>query len=101
MLNLANEPSWILEIQGLTEAERDAVQVKYDRLRRPPNEEWITGLTPLFDIEAGNVTEFHDVSPFFETLVHQLQFKPASSNLPPNTNGFQPHEVREWKFTKH
>jgi hypothetical protein len=100
-LNLANEPSWVLEIQGLTESERDAVQSKYDRLRRPPHEEWITGLTPLFDIEAGNVTEFHDVSPFFGTLETQLGFKPDSNKHPPNTTAFQPHEIREWKFTKH
>jgi len=99
-LNLANEPSWILEIHGLNEAQRDQVVTKYDRLRRPPNEDWITGLTPLIDIEAGNVAEFHDVTPFFDTLVNQLQFKPAASNLPGNTENFQPHEIREWKFSK-
>lgn len=98
-LNMENKPSWVLEILGLNSTERDLIRIKFDRLRRPPNEDWIPAVTPLFDIHDGDLTEFHDVSPFFDVL-KELEYKPSSKNPPPNTNGFQPKEVREWHFTK-
>jgi len=97
-LNLENKPSWVLEIAGLDEVERDVVHVKYDRLRRP-KEDWVTGVSALYDIHDGDVTEFHDVSPFFDTL-RDLQYKASSHNPPPNTSKFQPKETREWHFSK-
>jgi len=97
-LNLENKPSWVLEIIGLDEAERDVIHVKYDRLRRPKGD-WLTGINPLYDIHDGDVTEFHDVTPFFDSL-HDLQYKPSSHNPPPDTSGFQPKETREWHFSK-
>lgn len=94
-----NKPSWVLEIIGLDDIERAIVYNKYDALRKPPGEEWVTGITPLIDVHEGSVTDLHDVKKFFDMLV-SLEYKPSSKNPPPDTTNFQPKEVREWEFSK-
>jgi len=94
-----NEPSWVLEIVGLNEQERDTVKTKYDRLRRSLTRAWVIGESALIDFEPGSQEQFHDVSRFFDTL-NELGYESSPVNPAPNTSGMDQGEVRSWAFTK-
>ena len=98
-IDYSNEPSWVLEIVGLSEQERDTVKTKYDRLRRSVTRAWVVGESALVDFEPGSQDQFHDVNPFFDTLA-ELGYDPSPVNPAPNTSGMDPNEVRAWSFNK-